>query len=78
MADVQIAVGLGRKAGVDAAAELAAAVVLFDDLFDEVELPRGRGCVPVDRGRWCVRLPGFRLGVFVVVHAGIIQKCAAP
>ncbi len=37
MADVQVAVRLGRKTRMHAAAELAGAEVLFDDLFDEVE-----------------------------------------
>jgi hypothetical protein len=37
MADVQIAVGLGRKARVDPAGELAGGVVLLDDLLDEVQ-----------------------------------------
>ena len=39
MADVQIAVGLGREAGVDAALVLAAFEVVVDDLADEVPRP---------------------------------------
>src|SRR5205823_2340381 len=37
MADVQVAIGLGREASVDPAAELAGAVVFLDDLLDEVQ-----------------------------------------
>ena len=37
VADVQVAVRLGREARVHAAAEPAGAVVLLDDLLDEVE-----------------------------------------
>ncbi len=40
VADVQVAVGLGREAGVDAAAPFAGADVLVDDLADEIP---GRG-----------------------------------
>src|SRR5205823_6209848 len=42
MADMEIAVRLGRKARVDAPAKSARAIVLFDDLLDKVERRRGR------------------------------------
>ena len=50
VADVQVAVGLGREAGLHPALPLAALDVCFDDLFDEIE--RGvRSCGEASEAR---------------------------
>ena len=61
VADVQVAVRLRREARVDAAAEPAGAVVLLDDLLDEVQRAPGRSGLSV---RFCLGTTAIGCAVF--------------
>ena len=65
MADVQVAVRLGRKPRVHTAAVPAGSAVLGDDFPDEIELCRGRRCpgVELHRAIICLGFAVTRLGV---------------
>jgi hypothetical protein len=74
VADVQIPVRLGRKAGVDPSGIFAGAIVLLDNLLDEVQPPLGlRRSITAGASFFGL---GFTLGMcfFFVVHANDYPK----
>src|SRR5690606_37128036 len=65
VADVEVAVRLGREAGGDPAAVLALAQVLFDDLANEV----GRsGHFPIGHGVFVIQAERNEIGGIIAVY----------
>ena len=73
MPNVQVAVRLGRKARMDAAGVFAGAEVVFDDLLDEIQPALGLAA----RTAGIIGRRSLVGVLWFVVHATIIQKCAA-